>query len=314
MGNTSSTAAKGLNRKPESCPLLVVDDEESNREVLSRRLQRAGFAVETASDGHQALELILRREYELVLLDHMMPGLSGIDVLRLLRATYSPDALPIIMVTALCESANIAEAINLGANDYVTKPIDYQVAMARIRSQLSRKAAERALRESEQRYALAARGTDDGLWDWDINTGSVYYSSRWKEMLGYADAEIQNSPEDWFSRAPAGDREELEAALRAYWRSKDTARFEHEHRLIHKNGSYLWVLCRGLAVRNSAGEVIRMTGWITDVTDARANDPLTKLPNRLFFNVKLLHALEQARETPREPCRYFFSTWTGSSW
>ena len=85
-------------------PLLVVDDEEYNRDMLSRRLQRAGFAVETASDGQEALHRVRDKEYGLILLDQMMPGLTGLDVLRLLRATYTPEQLPVIMVTALNDS------------------------------------------------------------------------------------------------------------------------------------------------------------------------------------------------------------------
>ena len=182
--------------------ILLVEDNEMNLDMLSRRLQRAGFEVEVAADGSEALNRVREKEYGLVLLDHMMPGLSGLDVLRLLRATYTAEQLPVIMVTALNDSEKIVEAISAGANDYVTKPLDYPVALARIRSQLSRKTAEAALRESEQRYALAARGSNDGLWDWNVRNNQVYYSSRWKAALGYNDDEIGDSLEEWLSRVP----------------------------------------------------------------------------------------------------------------
>ena len=91
--------------------LLVVDDEQLNRDILSRRLERRGFAVDVASDGTEALQLLDQREYDAVLLDTMMPGISGIEVLKTVRAAHSPAQLPVIMVTAVSDSSKIAEAI-----------------------------------------------------------------------------------------------------------------------------------------------------------------------------------------------------------
>src|SRR5450755_3075774 len=97
--------------------LLIVDDEESNRNMLSRRLQRYGFEVLLAEGGLQALAAIERQPPEMVLLDVRMPGMSGMDVLRSIREQYSSTQLPVIMVTAEGHSANMVEALQLGAND-----------------------------------------------------------------------------------------------------------------------------------------------------------------------------------------------------
>ena len=123
--------------------LLVVDDNEMNRDLLSRRLERKGFHVLTAVDGMQALEMIGASAIDLVLLDVMMPGLTGLDVLKAVRETRSAIELPIIMVTAKDESSDIVEALELGANDYVTKPIDFAVVLARVQAQLRMQAASR---------------------------------------------------------------------------------------------------------------------------------------------------------------------------
>ena len=116
--------------------LLVVDDSEINRDMLKRRLERKGYRVVTAENGEQALELVAREPIDLVLLDVMMPGLSGLDVLRIMRTTPAGKDLPVIMATARSDSTDIVEALDAGANDYVIKPLDLPVVIARIEAQL----------------------------------------------------------------------------------------------------------------------------------------------------------------------------------
>jgi CheY-like chemotaxis protein len=116
--------------------LLVVDDNAGNRDLLARRLERKGFRVIGAEDGQRALDILATSKVDLVLLDVMMPGLSGLDVLRRVRETHPPSILPVVMVTARTESEDIVEALELGANDYVTKPIDFPVVLARVKVQL----------------------------------------------------------------------------------------------------------------------------------------------------------------------------------
>ncbi|TWT42095.1 Transcriptional regulatory protein YycF [Phycisphaerae bacterium RAS1] len=121
--------------------ILVVDDNEANRDMLSRRLQRAGHTLHTAADGLEALALIDKQPVDLLLLDVMMPGIDGFEVLRRLRQKRGREALPVIMATAKDQREDIIEALNLGANDYVTKPIDFPVVLARVQTQLALKHA-----------------------------------------------------------------------------------------------------------------------------------------------------------------------------
>ncbi len=128
-----------------SATLLVVDDYPLNRELLARRLERAGYGTLMAASGAEALDILGRAPVDLVLLDIMMPGMSGLEVLTRIRQTRSASDLPVIMVTARTESADVVEALGLGANDYVTKPIDFPVVQARIEAHLRTRTAAAAV-------------------------------------------------------------------------------------------------------------------------------------------------------------------------
>ncbi|MFN7974209.1 MAG: adenylate/guanylate cyclase domain-containing protein [Acidobacteriota bacterium] len=122
--------------------LLVVDDDEMNRDMLARRLQRKGYDVKVAVDGYEALKMVGASPFDLILLDVMMPGISGLDVLRDIRTKRSVADLPIIMATAMGASEDVVAALKDGANDYVTKPLDFSVVLARVETQLSLKRAK----------------------------------------------------------------------------------------------------------------------------------------------------------------------------
>src|ERR1700730_1445010 len=281
-----------MNSRP--CRILIVDDNEMNRDMLARRLERKGYEIQVAEGAQSLLERIQEEPVDLVLLDVEMPGISGLDALQTLRGCYSPIQLPIIMVTAKDQSEDIVTALNLGANDYLTKPIDFPVALARIRTQISLKKAEEALRESEERYALAARGANDGLWDWNLLDNAIYFSPRWKIMLGYQEAEIGNRPEEWLDRIHVADRERVKDEIAAHQRGL-TPHFESENRVQHKDGSFRWMLTRGLAVQDASGRILRMAGSQTDITGGKVADVLTGLPNRLLFVDRLVRLIEHTK-------------------
>ncbi len=133
--------------EPAQAVILVVDDIELNRDLLTRRLARKGFATNAASDGFKALEWLANHHCDLVLLDIMMPGMSGIEVLQKVRETRDGTELPIIMATARDTRDDIVGALRLGANDYVTKPLDFPVVLARVNAQLEMKRANDHIRQ-----------------------------------------------------------------------------------------------------------------------------------------------------------------------
>jgi sigma-B regulation protein RsbU (phosphoserine phosphatase) len=130
--------------------LLVVDDSEANRDMLSRRLQRRGYTVSAAAGGGQALELIAKHRYDLILLDLVMPDIGGLEVLQTLRQTFSAAELPVIIATAKDASGDVVDGLKAGANDYVTKPLDLPVVLARVQTQLSLKRAVDQIKQLEQ--------------------------------------------------------------------------------------------------------------------------------------------------------------------
>ena len=152
---------------PSDFTLLVVDDNAENREILARRLERRGFQVMAAEDGQKALRAIQDEHVDLVLLDIMMPGISGIDVLKKVRETFNDKELPIIMATAKTDSEDVVAALDLGANDYVTKPIDFPVVLARVNAQLRNKTPR--AKQATQAAAAAARELSFG----DVGEGSI---------------------------------------------------------------------------------------------------------------------------------------------
>ncbi|MBD2203115.1 PAS domain-containing protein [Calothrix sp. FACHB-1219] len=153
----------------------------------------------------------------------------------------------------------------------------------------ARKRAEQALQESEQRWQLALHGNNDGIWDWNVQTNEVFFSPRWKEMLGYQDHEIANNIEEWSKRVHPDDLDWVLKAIQEHF-AKKTPYYVTEHRVQCKDGSYKWILDRGQALWDHAGNVVRMVGSHTDVDDRKRAEEEIKRQNRrsqLFSEITL---------------------------
>jgi len=162
-------------------------------------------------------------------------------------------------------------------------------------------------RESEERYVIAARGASDGLFDWNLKTDEVYYSEPFAALLGYSEQEIGDSPDEWFARVHPDDLPFVREGISKHLAGL-SERYEQEHRMRRKDGSWVWMLGRGIATLESDGTPRRMTGWLTDIAERKQSeaqlrhhafhDALTGVPNRALFMERLSHALVRARRGP----------------
>jgi len=167
--------------------------------------------------------------------------------------------------------------------------------------------ANLAARKSEGRYALAVRGAEDGLWDWDVAVGFMYWSPRFKQMLGYQDNELAASIDAWFSRVHPEDLESLRDALSLT--PTHSGQIRVEYRMRDKNDDYQWFLCRGVVVFDEQRNATRAAGSQTDISARKSAeaaqqlsatlDPLTGLPNQSLFADRLEQAILQARRNGR---------------
>lgn len=285
--------------------ILIVDDELSVRLLVRSCLRKAGFDVEEAEDGPQALSLFSSLNPDMVLCDVLMPGMSGYDVCTEMRKLDAGAHVPIVMLTGLDDMQSIEDAYSVGATEFLVKPINSSLLPRRVRFLLRANEAFEKLKCSEERYALAASGTRDGLWDWDLRNDFVFYSPRWKELLGCQEQDIGDTLEDWLGRIHSEDVENVRVDLKAHIES-GFQHFESEYRIKTADGAFKWVLTRGLAIRDRDGRVSRMAGSMSDISRRMAfqerleysavHDSLTGLPNRVFFYDKLQRALSIGAE------------------
>ena len=306
--------------------ILIADDDKTMRIMLRRAMEKEVYRVIEATDGEQAIAAYTRLDPDIVLLDALMPRIDGFACCKQMQSLSKENRTPVLMITALEDEESVDRAFDAGAADYITKPIHWAVLRQRVRrllhqSQLYKQLeqsnqelqariselnqAQQALLESQERYALVAQSAHDGLWDWNLKTNEIYFSPRWKAMLGYSDSEIGDSLAEWFNRVHSEDMEQFKGELSAHLAGL-TSRFENEHRLLHQDGEYRWLLCQGLAVRDADGKPLRIAGSQTDITQNKAteakllhqafHDALTGLPNRIWFMEQVENALQRSKE------------------
>lgn len=279
---------------------MIVDDDPSVRFMVSTVLEDAGMGVVEADSGDRALRLFEETHPDIVLLDVMMPGMDGFEACAALRELPGGAHTPILMVTGLDDVGSINLAYEVGATDFVTKPINYVLLTHRVRYVY--RAAEMAnqLRKSEARLNNAQRIAKMGDWEWAAGARAADSSSGVSQILG-----LEPSPltyRQFLRLVHPEDRNPVKAAIHGSLRAR--RHLSLEHRVLLRDGAERIVSHEAEITPDPHGNLARIVGTIQDVTERRAAeetirhlsyyDSLTGLPNRTLIKEHLVRVLAQA--------------------
>ncbi len=251
--------------------ILIVDDNDDDAALIALRFRAAGYQI-TATRVETADDMTARLRagpVDVIIADVTMPRFSAAEALKLYWE--SGCDCPFVVVSGTISEDTAVPLLKAGAHDFVVKTNLARLVPATERElreaagRRARRQAEDDLRVSEERYALAARGANDGLWDWDLGTNRIYFSPRWKDMLGLPEAESCTAPDTWFRAVHPDDTEILRQQLDDHLAGQ-TAHFSAEYRMRHQDGRWRWMSARGLGVIDEQGIPCRIAGSQRDIT------------------------------------------------
>ena len=272
--------------------ILLLEDNPTDAELIHHQISKSIVKyqfkhVSKFNDFSIAVDEYLP---DIILSDYNLRGFTGLDALEITRQKC--PLIPFIIVTGTIDEETAAKTILKGAWDYVVKERLSRLSSAmknalELKDEKEKRAIDREkLRISEERYTLAIEGSQDGIWDRDLRTDKVYFSPRWKSMLGYEDHEIENNHKSWENLLHPDDKERTLALLYKHLK-KETPFYQAEFRLKCKDGRYKWIFARGKAIFDKNGVPYRIAGSHTDNSA------------RKLMEERLIKAKEKAEESDR---------------
>jgi diguanylate cyclase (GGDEF)-like protein/PAS domain S-box-containing protein len=308
--------------------VLLAEDSQADAAFvvgLLAQIQTVQYKLEQVDTYDAVLNGLARQQYDIYLIASSLGNQSGLDLLQ--AGAFIGYKAAILFLGSKREEVSIVRSYNLDClyqPDLTAAWLDYAIqhAIDRLRLTITLEQALQAqqhltstlelLQKSEERYSLAAQGTKDGIWDWNLKTNETYFSPEWQAMLGCQGQAEMNQPDAWFERIHPEDLYWVKREITAHLNGL-SARFESEYRLLHQEGKYRWMLNRGHAIRDALGQPVRMIGVQTDVTELKRAeeklihdalyDPLTGLPNR----VSLMERLRRTGELVSPEQQYLFA-------
>ena len=283
--------------------ILVVDDDAGARRLTRATLAKSGFAVVEAANGQLALDAMHLTMPDLVLMDVSMPVMDGFDACQALRRMAGGALIPVAMITGLDDTASIERAFEVGATDFITKPINWSVLPHRVRYMLRASTAIHSLEQNERRLSNAQRIGEMGDWEWQVNDARLVPSGQAWRLFGHGEAPTSPAPESFFATVHPDDQDRLRLA---FDNAIDCGEgFAIDHRIVLTDGTLRHVQQQVEVIeRDGQRQAVRLAGAVHDITrrkDAEAQirrlayyDPLTELPNRMLFAEQLGLALAQA--------------------
>jgi diguanylate cyclase (GGDEF)-like protein/PAS domain S-box-containing protein len=265
--------------------ILIVDDETHNRKLLEALLQPEGYLTVTASNGEEALASIAGHMPDLILLDILMPGMDGYQVVGLLKADPATSNIPIIMVTVQTDRSARLAGLDAGVEDFLTKPVDRAELSLKVRNLLRLKSFNdflknhsslleqevqvrtESLHASELRFRQMAENIREVFWLTDPAKSQILYvSPAYAEIWGRSCESLYASPREWIDAIHPGDRERVLQATRT---RQAIGAYVEEYRVVRPDGTIRWVRDRAFPVFRNGSEVYRIAGLAEDITESR---------------------------------------------